>query len=379
MYEQLIKKIREIYRDKDIIPLHAPVFCGKEKEYVVDCIDTTFVSTVGRYSNSVEEKLKLITGSAHAVAVVNGTSALHAALLLHDVSSEDEVLCQSLTFVATANAISYCKAGLVLIDSAPDTLSMCPQKLEDWLKTNTSQDKDGLTINKFTHKKIRVCLLMHTLGHPGHIQEIQDICQKYNIHLIEDAAESLGSTYKGKHTGTLAPIGTLSFNGNKIATAGGGGALLIQDEVLAKKARHLTTTAKVPHKWEFDHDLVGYNYRMPNINAALLLAQLEELDRSLEIKRSITKQYESFFKELNIKFILEPSECSSNFWLNAIQLDSKEQKESLLEELNKNNIQVRGLWKPMHTLNMYSKCQRTDMLVTDHLYNTILCLPSGVN
>lgn len=379
MYEQLIQKIREIYKNKDIIPLHAPVFYGKEKDYVLDCINTTFVSTVGRYSNSVEEKLKQITGSNHSVAVVNGTSALHAALLLHDVSSDDEVLCQSLTFVATANAISYCKAGIILIDSDPNTLSMCPEKLENWLKTNTTKNSNGLTVNKATQKKIRVCLLMHTLGHPGYIDEIQEVCQKYNIQLIEDAAESLGSTYKGKHTGTLASIGTLSFNGNKIATAGGGGALLLQDETLAKKARHLTTTAKVPHKWEFEHDVVGYNYRMPNINAALLLAQLEELDRSLEVKRAITAEYNLFFKELGTKFINQPNECESNYWLNAIQLQSKEQKENLLEELNKNNIQVRGLWKPMHILKMYSNCQRTDMSVTDNLYATVLCLPSGVN
>ncbi len=378
MYDQLIQKIRSIYKDMDVIPLHAPVFRGKEKSYVVDCIDTTFVSTVGRYSNSVEEKLKEITGSAHAVAVVNGTSAVHAALLLNDVSSEDEVLCQSLTFVATANAIAYCKADLILVDADPTNLSMCPQKLEEWLKNNTAQ-KDGITINKKTLKKIRTCLTMHTLGHPGHVDAIQAICAKYNITLIEDAAESLGSFYKGKHTGTLAPIGTLSFNGNKIVTAGGGGALLIQDEALAKKARHLTTTAKVPHKWEYEHDVVGYNYRMPNINAALLLAQLEELDGFLERKRAITKEYEIFFKELGIKFISQPNECVSNYWLNAIQLKSKVEKENFLEELNKNNIQARGLWKPMHTLKMYKNCQRTDMSVTDHLYDTILCLPSGVN
>lgn len=381
MYEDLIQKIRNLYPTHDTIPLHAPIFNGNEKDYVNNCLKTTFVSTVGEYSNKVEEKLIEITGAKYAVAVVNGTSALHTSLVLNNVTSEDEVLCQSLTFVATANAIKYCSATPIFVDCNLKTLSICPDKLSTWLKSHTEKDSQGITRNKTTQKKIRICLLMHTLGHPGLIDELMEICSQYNIQLIEDAAESLGSTYKGKHTGTLSSIGTLSFNGNKIATAGGGGALLIQDEEMAKKARHLTTTAKVPHKWEYVHDVVGFNYRMPNINAALLLGQLESLSQFLEAKRQIAKEYEDFFKKTSqdIQFITEPKDCTSNYWLNAIRLKSKEEKESYLDILNKNKIQARGFWKPMHMLDIYKSSQKTNMENTENLYNTTLCLPSSAN
>lgn len=377
MFENVIQKIKSLYPRMESIPLHAPVFRSNERKYVNECIDSTFVSSVGAFTNQVEDKLKELCQSNHAVVIVNGTAALHTALLLSDVKPNDEVICQSLTFVATANAISYCMAHPIFVDSDEKTLSLCPKKLEAFLKENTVQE-NGACKNLKTGRRIKACILMHTLGLPGHIEEIQKICRTYNLEFVEDAAESLGSYYKGKHTGTFGKIGVLSFNGNKIATAGGGGALLLQDEALAKKAKHLTTTAKIPHSWEFSHDAIGFNYRMPNINAALLLGQLEFLSFSIKKKRDIALSYKEYFQETPYQFISELEGTISNYWLSAIRFKTPEEKNEFLKVTNEQKIQTRPLWKPMHMLDIYKSAERTSMEVTERLYNTIVCLPSGV-
>ncbi len=277
MFKNIIDFIKETYKSKDFIPLHEPRFFGNEKKYINDCIDTTYVSSVGRYVNIFEKEIAKYTGAKYAVATSNGTSGLHISLILADVCQNNEVITQSLTFVATCNAISYCGAQPIFVDVDKDTMGLSPTSLEYFLKENTSI-KDNQCINNKSGKVIKACVPMHTFGHPCRIEEIKEICDKYNIFLIEDAAESVGSIYKDKHTGTFGELGVMSFNGNKIITAGGGGCVITDNKSLANKAKHLSTTAKVPHKWDFNHDMIGYNYRMPNINAALLVAKLENLD-----------------------------------------------------------------------------------------------------
>lgn len=369
--------IKKIYGEEGYIPLHVPRFVGNEKKYLNECIDSTFVSSVGKYVDRFEEMLCEITGSKYAVACMNGTAALHMSLILADVKENDEVITQALTFVATANAISYQKAHPIFLDSASDNLGLCPNDLEAFLAEN-AEIKDGECFNKNTGRRIKACIPMHTFGHPADLDSITSICEKYNIFLIEDAAESIGSYYKGKHTGTISKLAALSFNGNKTVTAGGGGAILIQDEVLAKKAKHLTTTAKVPHKWEFYHDEIGYNYRMPNLNAALICAQLENLESFIENKRETAAKYREFFKNTEFTFIDEPENCKSSFWLNAIQVKDLKERDEFLEFTNSNNVMTRPVWKLMNSLPAFKHCQCTELINAKKYEETIVNIPSSV-
>lgn len=377
-YNKIIKFIRKLYnQDEGIIPLHAPVFKGNEKKYLNECIDTTFVSSVGRFVDCFEKEVAKYTDSTIAVACVNGTNALHIALLLADVKPNDEVITQPLTFIATVNAIIYAGAHPVFVDVDRNTPGLSPEALHDFLSRKTEMKPEGC-INKITKRKIKACVPMHTYGHPCKIDQIISICQSYNIKVIEDAAESMGSLYKGKHTGTFGAIGVLSFNGNKIITTGGGGMLLFQDEVLAKKAKHLTTQAKLPHQWEFFHDDIGYNYRMPNINAALGLAQLKQLDTFILIKRAIAQEYRSFFDSVDVPFIKEPVDTRSNYWLNSILLENKKERDKFLDYSNKNNIMTRPAWTLMNRLPMFLNAQTGNISNAEWFSERLVNIPSGI-
>lgn len=375
-FKEIITFIKKLY-NKDFIALHEPVFIGNEKKYVNECIDTTFVSSVGKFVNKIEEKLCKITGSKYAIATVNGTSALHIALKLAGVKENTEVITQPLTFVATCNAISYLGAKPVFVDVDLDTLGISPESLEYFLK-NFTEKKEEKTFNKITKKQITAIVPMHTFGHPCKIDEIIEIANEYNIPVVEDSAESLGSFYKRKHTGTFGKLGILSFNGNKIVTAGGGGAIITNDEKLAKKAKHLTTTAKVPHKWEYYHDKIGYNYRMPNINAALLIAQLENLGLFLKQKRKLAKIYKEFFDKLGIEFFIEPKNTYSNYWLNAILLKNKKERDQFLKFTNENKVQTRPIWRLMYKLPIYKDCFKIATSNAEYIEERLVNIPSGV-
>lgn len=375
--EVITHGIRSIYNTDDFIPLSAPVFCGNEKEYLSECIDTTFVSSVGKFVDRFELDLASYMGVKKAVVCVNGTCALHTALMLCNVNRDDEVLTQALTFVATANAIAYTGAQPIFIDVDLDTLGMSPSSLKEWLENNTFI-KNEECYNKNTSKRIKACVPMHTFGHPCKIDQIVDICAQYHIEVIEDAAESIGSLYKKRRCGTFGKIGTLSFNGNKTITTGGGGALLFNDEELAKKAKHLTTQAKVPHQWEFVHDEVGFNYRMPNINAALGCAQLEYIDNLIESKRKVAYRYKDLFKKIDkVKFFIEPKEAKSNYWLNALLFNSKEDQQSFLKYTNDHGVMTRPTWRLMSNLPMYSKCQKDNLKNSQFLENCLVNIPSS--
>lgn len=378
MCQGTIDFIRELYGRKDFIPLHEPIFNGNEKKYLNDCIDSTFVSSVGKYVDYFEEMVVDFTGAKFAVATVNGTAALHIGLLLSDVKRDDEVITQPLTFVATCNAISYIGAHPLFIDVDKNTLSLSPEKLLTFLQTNTEQ-VDGRCKNKLTGRLIKAMVPMHTFGHPGRIKEIAKIANDFNIELVEDAAESLGSYYDGIHTGLFGKMGTLSFNGNKTITTGGGGMLVTNDEGLAKRAKHLTTTAKIPHKWEFDHDTIGFNYRLPNINAALGCAQMEKITSILENKRETAKKYQTFFSAMEeVSFVVEPKNTRSNYWLNAIILKDRMQRDSFLEQANKNGVMTRPVWKLMNHLEMFKNYLPTDLENAKWLEDRIVNIPSSV-
>ena len=377
MFKDVIDFIQNIYKTKNYIPLHEPRFVGNEKKYLNECIDSTFVSSVGKFVDEFEEKIAEYTGIKYAVATSNGTSALHIALLLANVSSNDEVITQPLTFVATCNAISYCGAQPVFIDVDKDTMGLSPSALAEFLENNTSI-KDQQCINNKTGKVIKACVPMHTFGHPCRIDEIKDICDQYHIVLIEDAAESLGSIYKNKHTGTFGQMGVMSFNGNKIITAGGGGCIITNDKELAKKAKHLTTTAKVTHKWNFNHDMVGYNYRMPNINAALLVAQLESLDDFISNKRKLASAYKKFFNGIDCVFVKELIDSRSNYWLNSIILKNKQQRDEFLDETNSNNVMTRPICTLMNKLPMYEHAQCGSLTNSEWLEERVVNIPSSV-
>jgi aminotransferase in exopolysaccharide biosynthesis len=377
-FQKVINFIRETFKQPDeFITLHAPIFTGNEKKYVNECIDSTFVSSVGKYVDAFEMEMAKYTGCKKAVACVNGTNALHLALQLVGVHADDEVITQPLTFIATANAISYCNAHPVFIDVDKATMGLSPNKLEAFLQQNTTII-DGFCVNNHTKRKIKACVPMHTFGHPCKIDQIAEICQRYRIELIEDAAESLGSYYKGQHTGTFGKIGTLSFNGNKTITTGGGGMLLFNDEGLAHKAKHLTTQAKLPHAWEFKHDAIGYNYRMPNINAAIGLAQLEKLDWILKEKRRLANSYINFFKNSEITFFEEPMESQSNYWLNCVILKNREERDHFLEATNKNGVMTRPIWELMNRLPMFKDCQCGDLSNSEWLADRVVNIPSSV-
>jgi perosamine synthetase len=376
-YAPVVDFIRSVYKTNSFIPLHEPRFLGNEKKYLNECIDSTFVSSVGKFVDEFENKIANYTGAKYAVATSSGTSALHISLLISGVESGDEVITQPLTFVATCNAISYCNASPVFIDVDRDTMGLSPVALESFLKANTSV-KNQQCVNKSTGKIIKACVPMHTFGNPCRVEEIKAICDEYHICLIEDAAESLGSLYKDKHTGTYGAMGVMSFNGNKIITAGGGGCIVTDDEILAKRAKHLTTTAKVPHKWAFDHDQVGYNYRMPNINAALLVAQLEQLDSFLERKFVVFRGYQDFFKGANINLVVEIAGAKSNHWLNALVLDDLEQRDLFLEATNISDIMTRPIWALMSKLPMFKDCQKGDLSNAEWLEDRVVNIPSSV-
>lgn len=377
MYSNVIKFIRKTFETEAFIPLHEPRFIGNEKKYLNDCIDSTFVSSVGEYVDKFEELITEYTGAKFAIATVNGTSALHISLLLSGVNAGDEVITQSLTFIATCNAINYCNAKTIFVDVDRDTLGLSPKALKEFLEENT-MIKDGKCLNKTTGKIIKACVPMHTFGHPCRIDEIKEICDEYNIALIEDAAESLGSYYKGKHTGTFGKLGAISFNGNKIITSGGGGCIITDDEVLAKKAKHITTTAKVPHKWEYTHDMIGYNYRMPNLNAALLVAQLENLDNFLANKRELAISYENFFANQDIQFVTEPAESQSNYWLNAVILKDREERDQFLEETNSKGVMTRPIWTLMNKLELFKDAQCGNLENSEWLENRVINISSSV-
>lgn len=377
-FQKIIDFIRVLYaRPEGAIYLHEPVFHGNEKKYLNECIDSTYVSSVGKFVDQFEEGIAEYTGAKRAVVCVNGTSALHMALMLTGVKSGDEVITQPLTFIATANSISYCGAYPVFLDVDRETLGLSPEALTEFLKTQTEVNSHGC-FNKSTKRKIGACIPMHTFGHPCKIDEIITICKEYKIDVVEDAAESIGSLYKEQHTGSFGKIGVLSFNGNKIITTGGGGMLLFRDEALAKKAKHLTTQAKVPHPWEFEHDEVGYNYRMPNINAALGLAQLEQLETFLQIKRKIANVYSQFFKEIGVEFVNEPIHARSNYWLNSILCKNKEERDSFLKSSNENGVMTRPAWVLMNRLPMFKSEQCGNLTNAEWISDRLVNLPSSV-
>jgi aminotransferase in exopolysaccharide biosynthesis len=381
-FENIIKFIRELYNQPEgFIPLHAPVFNGNEKRYLDECIDTTFVSSVGKFVDKFEEEIAKFTGATKAVSCVNGTNALHLALMLVGVERDTEVITQPLTFIATANAISYCGAKPVFLDVDMDTMGLSPYSLKKWLEENVWLGKSTkLPTNRITGKRITACVPMHTFGHPCRIDEIVDICNEFNIPVVEDAAESLGSYYKGKHTGTFGKVGVVSFNGNKILTTGGGGMLLFNDVELATRAKHLTTQAKVPHLWEFNHDAIGYNYRMPNINAALGLAQLEQLKEFLKQKRQIAEKYSKFFANSNqeISFFSEPTGSKANYWLNAILLKSRNERNLFLEYSNSKGVMTRPTWTLMNKLPMFKDSVQDNLVNALNIEGRLVNIPSSV-
>jgi aminotransferase in exopolysaccharide biosynthesis len=377
MFKDIIGFIRNQYPGQETIPLHAPVFPGNEKRYLLECIDSTYVSSVGSFVGAFEKSVAGFVGSKHAIAVVNGTQALFVALQLAGVERASEVITQSLTFVATANAIRYVGAEPVFVDVDEDTLGMSPSALQNFLQTHAVV-RDEKLINRFSGRRITACLPMHTLGHACHMDDLVQICQEWGLPVVEDAAESLGSYYQGRHTGTFGLLGVFSFNGNKVVTTGGGGMIVTDDDTLAKRAKHLTTTAKVPHHWEFFHDELGYNFRLPNLNAALGVAQMENLPRFLTFKRELAVRYQQFFETMGICFVHQPSCGMSNYWLNALVLEDERQRDAFLQSTNEAGVMTRCLWRPMHMLDMYQHCQRDSLVMTDQLYQRVVNIPSGV-
>lgn len=377
MFEKEISFIKSLF-NKENIALHEPCFIGNEKKYLLECIDSGFVSSVGEFVTRFEEALKEKTKARFVIATNTGTAALHIALLANGIDENCEVITQSISFVATANAIAYTGAKPVFLDIDENTLSLSPKALEYFLENQTYQ-KDNLSYNKTTHKLIKACVIMHTFGLSAHIKAIKELCEKYHILLIEDAAEALGSTYENKALGTFGKCGILSFNGNKIITGGCGGAILSDDENLAKLARHLSTTAKIPHPYEYDHDRIAYNYRLCNINAAILLAGLENLELFLENKRELAKIYKDFFKNHDkCKFIDEKSNEKSNFWLNTLLFKDENLRNIFLEECLKNNIFVRPVWKNLPSLKAFKNCQSNELINTKKLEKRLINLPSSV-
>ena len=377
-YNQITDFIHQLFGTEETVPLHAPLFIGNEKKYLEECIDTTFVSSVGKFVDRFEADMAAYTGAKKAVVCVSGTNALHMALMLVGVERDDEVLTQALTFIATCNAVSYIGAHPVFIDVDMETLGLSPQAVKDWLVKN-AEVKNGACFNKHTGRRIKACVPMHTFGHPVKIDDLVAVCEEWHIELVEDAAESIGSLYKGRHTGTFGKVGAISFNGNKTITTGGGGMLLFQDEELGKLAKHLTTQAKVPHRWAFVHDHIGYNYRMPNINAALGCAQLENIDRYVENKRETAAIYADFFKNIpDITFFTEPENCRSNYWLNVVMLKDKAAQQEFLEYTNDYGVMTRPVWELMNRLEMFKHCETDGLENTQWLADRIVNIPSSV-
>lgn len=377
-YNHINSFIKKIYKTDNFVPLSIPQFIGNEKKYLEECIDTTFVSSVGKFVDRFEEMVAEYTSAKKAVVCVSGTNALHMAMMLVGVDRDDEVLTQALTFIATCNAISYIGAHPVFIDVDKDTMGLSPKAVKTWLEAN-AEIKEGTCYNKTTGRRIKACVPMHTFGHPVHLDELVEVCKEWHIELVEDAAESLGSFYKGKHTGTFGKVGAISFNGNKTITTGGGGMLLFMDEKLGEYAKHLTTQAKVPHRWEFVHDHIGYNYRMPNINAALGCAQMEHLEEFVLNKRETANHYAEFFKDVDdIEFFTEPDDCRSNYWLNAVILKDKEAQIKFLQHTNDNGVMTRPIWELMNRLPMFEHCQHDGLVNTFWFADRVVNIPSSV-
>ena len=377
MSGEIVSFIRKLYETDAPIYLHEPQFNGNEKKYVMDAIDSTFVSSVGAYVDRFEQDFAAYVGMDNAVACVNGTAALHTALILADVQQDDEVITQALTFVATCNAISYQKAHPVFVDVDKDTMGMSPKALGDFLDEN-AEIIEGVCINKNTGRVIKAVVPMHTFGHPCRIDEIADLCKKWCVVLIEDAAEALGSSYKGRALGTFGDIAAFSFNGNKVVTTGGGGVIVSRHSKMVKRAKYLTTTAKVPHPFEFSHSEVGYNYRMPNLNAALGCAQLEQADQYLTSKRETAAQYKRFFLNREEIFVDEPEGAESNFWLNAIVLKNRKERDEFLEVVNAEKVMTRPIWTLMNKLPMFESCQCGLLENSQWLEDRVVNLPSSV-
>ena len=377
MQTELIKLVQNIYSTNEFIPLHAPSFSGNEQKYVTETITSTFVSSVGKFVDEFEQKVQQVTGSAKAIATVNGTAALHSALYLANVRAGDLVITQALTFVATCNALYHMGAKPIFIDIERKAFGLCPVATEQWLSENAFIDEQGQCRHKDSKAAIKAVMPMHTFGHPVQIDELLTVCQNWNLTLIEDAAESLGSYYKGKHTGTLGRFGALSFNGNKVITTGGGGMILCQNQEDGIKAKHLTTTAKVPHPYEFYHDEAGFNYRMPNLNAALGCAQIEQLEAKLASKRLIAEQYLQFFENTDYCFVVEPEYARSNYWLNAVVCPDASARDSLLETTNKQGVMTRPVWQLMHRLPMFANELKGDLANSEWAEARLVNLPSS--
>ncbi|MFA7487198.1 MAG: LegC family aminotransferase [Lysobacteraceae bacterium] len=378
--EELCQPLVDLARNihgEGFIPLHRPAFEGNERQYLVDCIDSNFVSSVGAKVVEFEQHIAAFTGAKYAIATVNGTAALHVALQLAGVQRDDEVITQALTFIATCNALSYTGAHPVFVDVDLDTLGLSPEALRRWL-TEHAELRDGQAFNRATGRRISACVPMHTFGIPLRIAEIVGICDEYGIAVVEDAAESLGSWVGDRHTGTFGRLATLSFNGNKVITTGGGGMIVTDDEALARRAKHLTTTAKIPHPYEFVHDEVGYNYRLPNLNAALGCAQMELLPKMLEIKAEVAARYRGFFADTGVRFVEPLPGTTANYWLNAIVLDSEADRDALLEYTNSREVMTRPIWRLMSRLSMFEHCQHDGLENSRWLEARVVNLPSSV-
>ena len=375
-FVELVGFVKSIYGES-FVPLHRPVFEGNEKKYLLECIDSNFVSSVGSLVTKFENSMAIFTGSTFGIATVNGTSALHTALMAVGVQPGDEVITQALTFVATPNAISYCRAEPVFVDVDSDTLGLSPYALRAWLEKNTKQ-VHGQSFNKKTNSRVVACVPMHTFGIPARILEIKSICDEFNLQLIEDAAESLGSYVGNTHTGKFGAAAAFSFNGNKILTTGGGGMITTSDKKISERCKHLTTTAKKPHHYEYVHDEVGYNYRMPNLNAALGVAQLEKLNHMLKIKADIAEKYRRFCDYIDIHFVEALEGTTSNNWLNAIVFKNRLERDEFLNYSNENDVMTRPIWRTMVELEMYSSCQHDDLKNTYWLADRLVNLPSSV-
>ena len=375
-FQPAIDFIKSQFKTEEFIPLHVPHFGGNEKKYLLETIDSTFVSSVGAFVDQFEIMMQDITSAKKGIAVVNGTAGLQVALRLAGVGAGDEVLTQGLTFVATANAISYNNAHPVFLDVDLDTMGLSPAAVSNFLDEN-AEIRNNVCFNKTTNRKIAACMPMHTFGFPVHMDELLAICNQWNIPIVEDAAESLGSYYKGKHTGTIGKLGAFSFNGNKVVTSGGGGAVITNDEEMGIKAKYLTTTAKKAHPYEFYHDELGYNYRMPNLNAALACAQLEQLNSLLENKRQLASEYASYFAPQGINFRQELENTKANYWLMCIELENKTDRDLFLKFSNENNVMSRPIWQLMHRLPMYDHCQRDEQKNALFLEERIVNIPSS--
>lgn len=396
MYEGIIGFIKDLYGAQSV-PLAVPKFIGNEKKYLNECIDTTFVSSVGKFVDCFENDMAAYTGAKCAVVCVSGTNALHMALMLVGVKRDDEVLTQALTFIATCNALSYIGAHPVFLDVDRSTMGLSPDAMKEWLQKNAEvrkntrineldkshdfafQEDEYACYNKNTGRRIKACVPMHTFGHPVRIEEIAALCKEWHIELVEDAAESIGSKYKGQYTGTFGKIGAISFNGNKTITTGGGGMMLFNDEELGAFAKHITTQAKIPHRWEFRHDHIGYNYRMPNINAALGCAQLENLDAYIADKRATASAYAEYFKNVEgIEFFTEPENAFSNYWLNVVILPDHDKQLEFLQETNDSGVMTRPIWELMNRLPMFEQCQHDSLENTIWFADRVVNIPSSV-